>query len=160
MRPSEPQNQSGRCEVEKNLLPIPGIKPRPSNPSLYGLSYSGFRKRIKLMKFFFFNPLLFASTNFDILDLINYSYWPRIGRSGVLQKLIFPHLFEFPGLYGIRRFISLLTRSLCWPFPDSDKSSPSLHLLFIHFQFKYVGLVSEVFLLSTNIKVNKNTIYS
>jgi hypothetical protein len=38
-----PQSQSGRCGVEKNLLPMPGIEPRPSSPrsSLYRLSYPG-----------------------------------------------------------------------------------------------------------------------
>jgi hypothetical protein len=35
-----PQTQCQRCEVEKNLLPLPGIKPWPSSPLLYSLSYS------------------------------------------------------------------------------------------------------------------------
>jgi hypothetical protein len=36
-----PQNRSGRCIVEKNISPLPEIEPRPSNPSLYRLSYLG-----------------------------------------------------------------------------------------------------------------------
>jgi hypothetical protein len=38
-RRSRSQSRSERCEVEKNLLPLPGIEPRPS---LYRLSYPGF----------------------------------------------------------------------------------------------------------------------
>jgi hypothetical protein len=26
------QSRSGRCGIEKNLLPLPGIEPRPSGP--------------------------------------------------------------------------------------------------------------------------------
>jgi hypothetical protein len=36
-----PQSQSGCCGGNKNLLPLPGIEPRPSNLSLYQLSYPG-----------------------------------------------------------------------------------------------------------------------
>jgi hypothetical protein len=39
-----PQSRSGRCGVENNLLPLPGIEPRPTTariPSLYRLSYPG-----------------------------------------------------------------------------------------------------------------------
>jgi hypothetical protein len=28
-----PQSRSGRCEVERNHLPLPGIEPRPSSPN-------------------------------------------------------------------------------------------------------------------------------
>jgi hypothetical protein len=34
-----PQNRSGRYEVEKNVLPVPGIEPRSSSPSLGRMSY-------------------------------------------------------------------------------------------------------------------------
>jgi hypothetical protein len=27
-----PQSRSGRCELEENLLPLPGIEPGPSSP--------------------------------------------------------------------------------------------------------------------------------
>jgi hypothetical protein len=37
----EPPGQSGRCGVENNFLPMPGSEPRPSNPSLYRVSYPG-----------------------------------------------------------------------------------------------------------------------
>jgi hypothetical protein len=32
MRQNGLQNRFGRCREEKNLLPLPGIKPRPSSP--------------------------------------------------------------------------------------------------------------------------------
>jgi hypothetical protein len=37
------QSWSGRCEIEKDLLSLPGIEPRPSSgsTSLYRLSYPG-----------------------------------------------------------------------------------------------------------------------
>jgi hypothetical protein len=34
-----PQSRSGHCGEEKNILPLPGFKPRPSSPSLYRLRY-------------------------------------------------------------------------------------------------------------------------
>jgi hypothetical protein len=41
MRLGGPKSRSGRCGVQKNLLPLPGIEPQPSSPSLYQLSYPG-----------------------------------------------------------------------------------------------------------------------
>jgi hypothetical protein len=32
----------GRCGEEKNVLPLPGIEPRPYSPSIYQLSYPGY----------------------------------------------------------------------------------------------------------------------
>jgi hypothetical protein len=34
-----PQSQLGRCGVEKNLVPLPGIELRPSSPSLSRLGF-------------------------------------------------------------------------------------------------------------------------
>jgi hypothetical protein len=39
----ESHSWSGRCGVEKNVLPLPGIEAQPSSPSLYPLSYPGSR---------------------------------------------------------------------------------------------------------------------
>jgi hypothetical protein len=36
-----PQSRSGRCGVETNSLPLPGIEIRPSSPSLYRLRHPG-----------------------------------------------------------------------------------------------------------------------
>jgi hypothetical protein len=36
-----PQSQSAHCGNEKNLLALPEFEPRPSNPSLYQLNYTG-----------------------------------------------------------------------------------------------------------------------
>jgi hypothetical protein len=34
-----PQSRYGRCGVQKHFLPLPRLKPRPSNPSLYRLTW-------------------------------------------------------------------------------------------------------------------------
>jgi hypothetical protein len=45
-RLGEPQSRSGPYGVEKNILPLPRIEPRPTSPSpsLYQLSYPGSKK--------------------------------------------------------------------------------------------------------------------
>jgi hypothetical protein len=52
-----PQSWSVPCGVEINLLPLPGIEPRTSIPSLYWLSYPGF---IDLSKYIKINRLKWA----------------------------------------------------------------------------------------------------
>jgi hypothetical protein len=46
-----PRSRSERCGVEKNLLPLPGIEPRPSSPNAgwaFGEHGNEFRKTIKI----------------------------------------------------------------------------------------------------------------
>jgi hypothetical protein len=46
-----PQSRSGHCDIQKNLLPLPRIEPRPYSPLLYRLSYPGGGTDVKIHAF-------------------------------------------------------------------------------------------------------------